>query len=675
MSSLLGTVPGNGLAPDGSGVQIRLLAQALRCMEECVSVTDVNDRILFVNSAFLRTYGYEEHDLLGRHISMVRGNPRLEGGVEQILTGTIEGGWRGELWNRKKDGTEFPILLSTAVVRDENGAPMAFIGVARDLTAKRQAESAQSFQTALLEAQMETALDGILVVDESRHVLMTNHRFAEMWRLPEEVANCRSDEQLLQQIAEQVSDFEAFVATVRHLYSHPYEKTRDEIPFKDGRTFERYSAPLIDSHETLRGRIFYFRDISERKRAEESVRRSEWRYRNLYESMMDAFVQVDLSGHFQEWNPAFERLVGYTREELSHLTYQELTPERWHHLEAEWVESLVLTQGLSDLFEKEYRRKDGTLVPVEVRASLVFDASNQAVGMWGIVRDISERRRLEWELHHAQRLESVGQLAAGIAHEINTPIQYVSDNIRFLDEAFRGLQSVLAQYQQLLEAAESGVVGEGHTAQVRRFLGEADWEYLSEEIPKAIAQSMDGAGRVATIVRAMKEFAHPGCKEKAGADLNKALENALIVCRNELKYVADVKTDFGTLPPVVCNIAEINQVFLNLFINAAHAIAEVVRGTQQKGVITVRTRLEGDRAVIWISDTGCGIPEKIRLKVFDPFFTTKPVGRGSGQGLAIARATVVDQHGGTITFEPNGEQGTTFRVALPLEAASAEVNE
>jgi signal transduction histidine kinase len=173
----------------------------------------------------------------------------------------------------------------------------------------------------------------------------------------------------------------------------------------------------------------------------------------------------------------------------------------------------------------------------------------------------------------------------------------------------------------------------------------------------------------------MKEFAHPGSKEKSAADLNKALENALIVSRNELKYVADVKTDFGALPPVVCNVADINQVFLNLFINAAHAIAEVVRDTRQKGTITVRTRQEGGNAVISISDTGCGILENIRAKVFDPFFTTKPVGRGSGQGLAIARATIVEQHGGTIGFEPNDPQGTTFRIALPLEGASAEKTE
>src|SRR5581483_2674857 len=253
--------------------------------------------------------------------------------------------------------------------------------------------------------------------------------------------------------------------------------------------------------------------------------------------------------------------------------------------------------------------------------------------------------RLEAELHQAQRLESVGQLAAGIAHEINTPIQYVGDNIRFIQEAFEARRTVLDHYEQLRLSAEAGAVMPAQLAQLARAVEDADMEYMNQEIPKAVAQSLDGVERVATIVRAMKEFAHPGHKDKAAADLNQALANALIVARNEFKYVADAETDFAELPPVVCHIAEMNQVFLNLLINAAHAIAEVVKQTQDRGKIRVRTWQDGKQVMIAISDTGCGIPEEIRSKVFDPFFTTKPVGRGTGQGLAIARSIVVEKHG------------------------------
>jgi len=169
-------------------------------------------------------------------------------------------------------------------------------------------------------------------------------------------------------------------------------------------------------------------------------------------------------------------------------------------------------------------------------------------------------------------------------------------------------------------------------------------------------------------VRAMKDFAHPESKEKAAADLNKALLSTLAVARNELKCVADVEADLGDLPLVVCNISDLNQVFLNLLVNAAHAIGDVVKGTGKKGKIRVRTVPEGKTVLVTITDTGCGIPESIRTKVFDPFFTTKGVGRGTGQGLAIARSVVVERHKGTLTFESEVGKGTSFYVRLPVES-------
>ena len=655
----------------GASAQLGLLAQALLCVDECVSITDRADRILFVNSAFLRTYGYQEHELVGQNISLVRGDPRLKGGVEQIRAGTLAGGWRGQLWNRRKDGSEFPIALSTATVRDDAGEAIALIGVARDLTDRSLTEEQLLFKTAVLEAQLEATIDGILVVDEQEHVILSNRQFAEMWLGEPDPLDLEDDQALLGRVAEQIEDYPAFEERVRYLYRHREERARDEIQLKDGRVFDRYSAPLVDRTGRYCGRIWYFRDITERKRAEEQLRESERKYRHLYESMTDAFAQLDLDGRLQEFNQPFQRMLGYAREELLGMECAELTPEKWRAAEARIIEQQVLARGSSEVYEKELRRKDGTVFPVEVRMILIRDDAGQPEGMWAMVRDISERKVLEWELHQAQRLESVGQLAAGIAHEINTPIQYVGDNIRFIEDAFQTRQAVLARYEEVRQAAEAGAVPPALLEQLREALSEADWEYLSEEVPKAVAQSLDGVDRVATIVRAMKEFAHPGRKEKAAADLNRALANALIVARNEIKYVAEVETDYGELPAVPCLIAEINQVFLNLLINAAHAIREVMAKTEKKGKICVRTRNVDDRAVIWISDTGCGIPESIRAKIFDPFFTTKPVGRGSGQGLTIARSIVVEKHGGTLTFEPNGEHGTTFVISLPVEPAPA----
>jgi len=201
----------------------------------------------------------------------------------------------------------------------------------------------------------------------------------------------------------------------------------------------------------------------------------------------------------------------------------------------------------------------------------------------------------------------------------------------------------------------------------------ADLTYLADEIPKAIVQTLDGVGRVAKIVRAMKDFSHPDQGVRAPADLNRALDDTLIVARNELKYVADVVTDFDPqLPAVSCYLSDLNQVFLNLLVNAAHAIADVVgdgksRQVTGKGTITVTTRREGDEVIVKIADSGTGIPPEIRDRVFDQFFTTKAVGKGTGQGLSIAHSVVVEKHGGSLTFETEVGKGTTFIIRLPLK--------
>jgi len=284
---------------------------------------------------------------------------------------------------------------------------------------------------------------------------------------------------------------------------------------------------------------------------------------------------------------------------------------------------------------------------------------------------MEDNKKMEMELRHAQKLEAVGSLAAGIAHEINTPIQFVNDNVHFLRDAFRAISEVLAKYEIACEAISQGSLAAQFAAEAAAQRETTDWDFLHEEIPKAIDQAIEGLAHVATIVRAMKEFSHVDHRGIAAANLNQAMQSTLIVARNELKYVADVQCFFGDIPLVVCSLGDLNQVFLNLLINAAHAIGDVVKGTGGKGRIEIRTRQDGSSVEIAISDTGTGIPEEIRDKIFDPFFTTKEVGRGTGQGLAIARSIVVNKHGGTLTFETESDRGTTFYVRLPVNGVVA----
>ncbi len=299
------------------------------------------------------------------------------------------------------------------------------------------------------------------------------------------------------------------------------------------------------------------------------------------------------------------------------------------------------------------------------------DSTGQHKVLRGMMLDVTDQRRLENELAQAQKLESVGRLAAGVAHEINTPVQFVSDSVSFVREALEDLSEIVDKYRELRNATEKGADVAAAAKAAEEAEDDADLDYILENAPVALDRARDGLGRVAAIVRSMKEFAHPDRKEMAQADLNQAIQSTLVIASNEYKYVAEVETDLGDLPLVNCYAGEINQVVLNLIVNAAHAIGDVVKETQAKGKIRVATRVLDDQVEIAISDTGKGIPVEVRAKIFDPFFTTKEVGKGTGQGLAIARSVVVDKHGGTLHFETEVGRGTTFYIRLPINGPSS----
>lgn len=276
--------------------------------------------------------------------------------------------------------------------------------------------------------------------------------------------------------------------------------------------------------------------------------------------------------------------------------------------------------------------------------------------------DTTDVHAMEQALADGTRLEAIGQLAAGVAHEINTPIQYVADNTTFLAESFHELIQALDGLTEIARAA--------NPAPVEAFLAEADLDFLRAEIPGALDQAADGLARVAEIVRAMKEFSHPGT-ELGATDLNSAVEGTVTVSRSEWKFVADVELDLDpALPAVLCHEGQIKQVVLNLVVNAAHAIADSSDG--EKGTITIQTAAGTDEATIRICDTGCGMPAEVQQRIFEPFFTTKEVGRGTGQGLAMAHKTIVQGHGGTIEVSSTPGEGTTFTLTLPYQPDAAE---
>jgi two-component system NtrC family sensor kinase len=335
---------------------------------------------------------------------------------------------------------------------------------------------------------------------------------------------------------------------------------------------------------------------------------------------------------------------------------------------AQLAETLSTKWGLAQVA----RRKLGELEFVVEQRTLELTAANQAlrgeIGQRTVMEH--ERQAMEIQLRQAQKLEAIGQLAAGIAHEINTPTQYVGDNTHFIEESWEVIAGVLRSHQDVVRALREQRVTSEMMEAAEKLLGGASLEYLYEQIPAAIKATLEGVDRVTKVVRAMKEFAHPGSKEKTPADLNHSIETTITVAQNEWKYVADLKLDLEpSLPLVPCFLEGFNQSILNLVVNAAHAIGDVVKDEPgRKGTISIQTRRDGNQAVIRITDTGTGIAESVRPHIFEPFFTTKGVGKGSGQGLSIVHGAIVKKHGGEILFESEVGKGTTFILRLPLAA-------
>ena len=408
-------------------------------------------------------------------------------------------------------------------------------------------------------------------------------------------------------------------------------------------------------------------EIEERKRTEKELFSAHREIESLISSIPLILILVSSDGIIKRWNAVAEKVFQIDSFEALGKEINKLAIP-WDRERLNESLSMCSSECIPlTLKAVKFSRTNGEDGLLDLTISPIREDSILFSGLIILGADTTERVLLERQLAQSQKLESIGQLAAGIAHEINTPAQFVGDNTRFLDDSFGGLEKILLLYDQLFGSLKTGSPTDHLFKSIEETADEIDLDYIRKDVPNAIRQSLEGIERISSIVRSMKEFSHPGTDTKTGIDLNRAIENTLTVARNEWKYVADVSTDFDSnLPPVHCLPGEFNQVILNMVINSAHAIAEKVgHGSAQKGTINISTRMEGDFVQIRISDNGCGIREDIRSRIFDPFFTTKDVGKGTGQGLAISHSVIVKKHGGTIDFESKLGEGTTFVIKLP----------
>jgi len=639
--------------------RLHILSSAVEQCPVSILITNLENEIEYVNARLTESTGYTLEELKGEHpgkLSRAMPPEHFQEIAEAIQTGQ----WQGVVRTTRKNGELFWESVSARSIRDARGKPTHTIAVAEDITERLEMESALKLSEARFRIVAESSGDSIYEWDLVSDLITTT---GALQPGTDVVAGTPYSAREFRQRYYHPDDRERLEAAVqRHLdHGEPFrEEVRLILPSGEVRYFFVQGSAVRDSTGRPIKLIGASRDITDQKKVE----RANAQLAVIVENADAAIISNDLTGAVLTWNRGAERIYGYSAEEMIGRTMAALVPPDRCAEHAAFMKRL---QGGERIKHVETMRltKSAEPIPVLLTLSPMQDRQGNFLGIAHVAEDITHVKELERQLAQTQKLESIGQLAAGIAHEINTPIQYIGDNGKFLEDAFRDLVKFAEGRRECGEEPASGPAGV--PVPTREMLDEGVFDYLRDEVPKAIEQLLDGVDHVARIVLAMKEFSHPGPAEKMPVDINRAIESTVLVSRSEWKYLAELTTDFDQeLPPVHCLAGEFNQVILNLIVNAAHAISDVVKDSGSLGRIHITTRRDGPAVEIRVSDTGCGIPKANQSKVFDPFFTTKQVGKGTGQGLAIAHGVIVQKHGGVIRLESKLGKGTTFIIRLPL---------
>jgi PAS domain S-box-containing protein len=632
--------------------------------------------ITFANEASLNLLGLTAGEALGRPflelLTTPGGREEYRQDLDWLGRGAVEpGGLKLDLEIMGAQGVAIPIALSLSPVTI--GGRREVVASLRDITNRRRLEEEREEQGHLLRSILDNIPNPIFYLDTERRFLGCNLAFeASVNRTREALVGSTVFDLLPTEEAGPLDQLDQALLERGGMEVYPLTVTG---PLGETLHYQGHKAVFYNHKGELRGMVGSLMDLTAEKQAEEALRRNQDLLTILSDHVMDLMSIVEPTGRRIYTSPSYRTVLGYTEAELEAMApFATVHPEDLGRAK-EAIRQLFQGQaGPSILYR--LRHREGHWLHFEGRAALVTGGSAAAPRALLVARDVTaretaelERKSLEVQLRHAQKLEAIGSLAAGIAHEINTPTQYIGDNATFLLEAMGAVMGFLSAQRRFLEDHQHLPGLEEAAAEALKTFEDLDLDYLATEVPRAIQQSLEGVARVTSIVSAMKDFSHPGGDEKAPVDLNRSIQNTLMVSRNEWKYLAELATELDpNLAPVPCFQGEFNQALLNLVINAAHAIQEATasRGAGYHGLIRVATRQEGAEVVVSVTDNGSGIPPALRDRIFEPFFTTKPVGKGTGQGLAIVHAVVVDKHKGRITVDSEPGQGTTFHLHLPL---------
>jgi PAS domain S-box-containing protein len=633
-----------------------------------MAITKLSGQFQQTNEALSNFLGRSHAELLATDLQAVSApneTPSCEQLLEQFRKGTLRSGeFERRFLARSGEAIWASLTISTLV--NAKNQPAHFVLQLQNINERKKAEEALRRSEAFSRAITDNAMDLIMVLStEQCWIYASPSHFSILGYEPEELIG-RETRDIIHPEDHLTMERTMFDL----LQSQSGQVVAMRFRHKDGRwrNLEASGSLLRSPEGDVEGIVVIARGVDDRILAEQRLQAAHRETELFLKAIPSILIGIDCEGHIKRWN---------------------LTATNTFHLDASAVEGKPLVEcGICWKTENMRAEVDRWLqVESSCRVdSLSFELESQTrylglnisrippqngehLGFIITGADVTERKQLEEQLRQSQKLEAIGQLSAGIAHEINTPTQYVGDNIRFFQDSWPAIAEVL-QLSQNVRAyvRQHETVSPDLFERFDRVCEEADLGYYQAEIPRALEQSLDGLQKVATIVKAVKEFSHPGTEEKQAIDLNKALENTAKVAKNEWKYVADISMHLEKdLPQVPALANEINQVFINLLVNASHAIADKVKGTNNKGTIDITTRRDGAWVEVSVRDSGRGIPADIKSRVFDPFFTTKPVGQGTGQGLALAHSVIVTRHQGKIWFDSVPGEGTTFFIRLPLK--------
>lgn len=616
-------------------------------------VVDDQLRITRVNRESCHLLGFDEDELLNQPVHILFDEPEIEVASYFNFPFRSDTQDKEELRNIEltfvsKDGSKLSVFVNLARVTNNTGGTVGVVAGAKDISVLkqtiRQAEQQKQFNQNIV----DTIPGGLLVLDYAFQLKQSNDTYSRLlqhWSDKYGFIEEKLAATILTELAQKLPKQQGGEIHI--------SGTCDEI------IIEFHSSSSCKKKQGD-SQVIYLHDVTLRHKAQV--------VRNLQATVLaqtpDSVIVTTPDGVIFYVNPATEKSSGYTQNEL---LGKEAAVLKSDHTDPVAYQALwkTITKGNVWSGRITSTKKDKTTMQEDVTVSPVRNEVGDITNFVAIKRDVTEIDSLQRQLLQAKKMEAIGQLAAGIAHEINTPMQYVQNNVTFLERAFADFAVLIGDYKKLQKEQNPKL-----SKEATEHLEDIDLDFLLEEVEESIGDTHGGINRVVKIVSAMKDFSHPGTDQKVGLDLNRAIESTITVCRNEWKHVAEVNTNFDSgLPMVYCLPDQLNQAVLNLIINSAHAIEETgTTASGHLGRISVSTHYDEKWVEIRISDTGGGIPEEIRERVFDPFYTTKVVGKGTGQGLSIVHDVVVQKHGGTIDFISAPNEGTTFILRLPIEA-------